>query len=275
MTGTSPQATIKRSTRIISSRLFALLLFAAAIGTWLMFDPGIRQGLSAAEVASSMPKDEFERRVHDYLLAHPEVIAEAINRLEAQQRDQEVIKARAGLKSRTTEVFRDPNSPIGGNPKGDATLVEFFDYNCPYCRQMAKVMIDAEKADPQLRVVYKEFPILGPTSVFAAKAALAADRQGKYITFHRALIQVRGTIDEGKVLEVAKTVGLDVNRLKADLQDPIISSRIDNNIDLARALNINGTPGFAIGEAIFTGATDLKSLQAMIAAARKAPAAYR
>ena len=104
----------------------------------------------------------------------------------------------AVLKSRADEIFRDPDSPVGGNPDGDVTLVEFFDYNCPYCRQMVPVMAQAESADPQLRIVYKEFPILGPNSKLAAKAALATRKQGKYLAFHKALYQVRGTVDPSK-----------------------------------------------------------------------------
>lgn len=257
--------------RRVIAWLLTPLFFIAVFAVEATLDTGLLRGASAAEATSSMSKDEFERRVHDYLLAHPEVIAEALNGLEAKQREQEMSKAREGLKSRTGEVFRDPNSPAGGNPKGDATLVEFFDYNCPYCRQMTSIMIEAEKADPQLRVVYKEFPILGPNSLFAAKAALAADRQGKYVAFHRALYQARGPVDEGKVLQAAKAVGLDVNRLKTDMQDPKISAQLDKNIELARALNINGTPGFVVGEAIFASATDLKTLQRRIAQARKLP----
>lgn len=260
----------KRSRRFISW-LLTPLFFAAALGAWFTLDESLWRGASATEITSSMSKDEFERRVHDYLLAHPEVIAEAINSLEAKRREQEVSQAREGLKSRLGEVFRDPNSPVGGNPKGDATLVEFFDYNCPYCRQMTSIMIEAEKADPQLRVVYKEFPILGSNSLFAAKAALAADRQGKYVAFHRALYQARSPVNESKVLETAKTIGLDVNRLKADIQDPKIGAQLDKNIELARALNINGTPGFVVGDTIFAGATDLKTLQGLIGQARKLP----
>lgn len=264
------QGRAKRSRRVISWWLTPLL-FAAALGGWFTLDTGLWRGASAVESTSSMSKDEFEQRVHDYLLAHPEVIAEAINSLEAKRREQELGQAREGLKSRLGEVFRDPNSPVGGNPKGDATLVEFFDYNCPYCRQMTSIMIEAEKADPQLRVVYKEFPILGPNSLFAAKAALAADRQGKYVAFHRALYQARGPVNESKVLETAKTIGLDVNRLKADMQDPKIGAQLVKNIELARALNINGTPGFVIGETVFASATDLKTLQGLIEQARKLP----
>jgi len=126
--------------------------------------------------------------------------------------------------------------PVGGNSDGDVTLVEFFDYNCSYCRQMAPMMTQAESADSRLRVVYKEFPILGPNSKFAAKAALAAHKQGKYLAFHKALFQVRGTVDPSKVTEVAATVRLDVDRLKADMEDPAIAALIEKNLALAQAL---------------------------------------
>ena len=140
------------------------------------------------------------------------------------------------IKSHADVLFRDVDSPVGGNSDGDVTLVEFFDYNCPYCRQMAPMMTQAESADSRLRVVYKEFPILGPNSKFAAKAALAAHKQGKYLAFHKALFQVRGTVDPSKVTEVAATVRLDVDRLKADMEDPAIAALIEKNLALAQAL---------------------------------------
>lgn len=279
MTDPASQNRPRRRWRFGGFRLVVLILILVG-GTWYMFAPGFRWEHSAgeataAEAAAGMSKAEFERRVRDYLIAHPEVIAEAINRLEARQREQEARQAQASLKLHADQVFHDPDDPVGGNPSGDVTLVEFFDYNCPYCKRMAPIMTQAEAADPRLRIVYKEFPILGPNSLFAAKAALAAKGQGKYVAFHRALYQVRGSVDEDKVLEVAKTVGLDLARLKADMQAPEIGARLDQNIKLAQALGINGTPGFAIGDSIFTGATDLKSLQAAIAAARKSPMTSR
>jgi protein-disulfide isomerase len=222
--------------------------------------------------AAAMPQDEFERRVRTYLLDHPEVLVEAINRLEARQREEDAKQAQAVVRTHADEVFRDPDSPVGGNPDGDVTVVEFFDYNCPYCHAMAPVMTQAETADPQLRIVYKEFPILGPGSLFAAKAALAANKQGKYVAFHRALYQVRGPIDENKVLETARKVGLDVERLKADMQDAAIQSALDRTGKLAEALRITGTPGFVIADKVTTGATDLKTFQALIAEVRSSRA---
>ncbi len=264
----------------ISGFWFVPVILILLGGAWYALAPNVRWVSSAGEATAAdanagMSKEQFERRVHDYLIAHPEVIGEAINRLEVRQREQEAKQAGATLKLHADQVFRDPDDPIGGNPKGDVTLVEFFDYNCPYCKRMAPIMTQAEAADPRLRIVYKEFPILGPNSLFAAKAALAANKQGKYVAFHRALYEVRGPVDDAKVLEAAKSVGLDVARLKVDMQAPEIGARLDQNIKLAQALGINGTPGFAIGDNVFTGASDLKSLQAAVAAARKSPAMSR
>jgi protein-disulfide isomerase len=242
------------------------LLVAAAVIAWFQFDGGSR---SQSQLAIDAPRDQFERRVRDYLLDHPEVIMEAVSRLEARQRTEEETAGQKILTERAEEIFRDPDSPVVGNPDGDVTLVEFFDYNCPYCRQMAPLMVQAEAADPKLRIVYKEFPILGPNSVFAAKAALAARKQGKYGEFHKALMQTRGVTDEARTLAVAAQVGLDSERLKVDMQDAAIRDFIDRNMALAQALHINGTPGFVVGHRILTGATDLKSLQAAIQEARE------
>ena len=172
------------------------------------------------------------------------------------------------LKTRSNEIFHDSATPVGGNPDGDVSLVEFFDYNCPYCRQVAPHMVKAEANDPKLRIVYKEFPILGPNSRFAAKAALAAHRQGKYVAFHQALMQAKGLVDEARVLATAATVGLDAERLKVDMEDRAIQVAIDRNLELARALRIDGTPGFLIGEQIARSAIDLDTMEGLIRSAR-------
>ena len=251
----------------IAWSILPLLLIIAA-GTWFAFGPAFRSGHRSATLLASMPKDEFEQRIQTYLLDHPEVIIESLNRMEERQRASAEMEVQALIKSHADVLFRDVDSPVGGNPNGNITLVEFFDYNCPYCRQMVPVMTQAESADSRLRVVYKEFPILGPNSKFAAKAALAAHKQGKYLAFHKALFQVRGTVDPNKVMEVAATVGLDVDRLKADIGDPAIATLIEKNLALAQSLRIDGTPGFVAGRQILRGAIDLKALQAFIQEAR-------
>ena len=242
-------------------------VLALGIGSaWFAKSPTMHLGMAAA--AADMSQQEFEQRIRTYLLEHPEVLMEAVNRLDAKQGEQEAAAASAVLKDRAADVFQDAASPVSGNPKGEVTLVEFFDYNCPYCRVMVPLLTQAEAADPWLRIVYKEFPILGPGSVFAAKAALAANKQGKYVTLHRALYQLRGPVDEAKVLEVATNVGLEIQRMKADMQDSAIEGAIEKNVKLAEALRITGTPGFVVGDQISTGATDFDGLQALIAKGR-------
>jgi protein-disulfide isomerase len=226
--------------------LGAALLFFAKAGPSASFKlDSARTGISKKEVAAIL---------RQYLLDHPEIVAEAMQRLEGRERAAEAAAAKSVLASHADELLHDAASPVGGNAEGDVTLIEFFDYNCPYCRQVAPLMVKAEAADPQLRFVYKEFPILAASSTFAAKAALAAHRQGKYVPFHAVLMESQGTL---------------LARLKADMTDPAIQAAIDRNLALARALHINGTPGFVIGEQIVSGAVDLATMEGLIRVARE------
>ena len=248
-----------------------------AVSTLVLFGAGLLffADLSAftpsrmANAQSKIPKEEVEQIIRAYLLEHPEVIAEAMQRLEERERVAQASAAKSVLKTRADELLRDADSPVAGNPQGDVTLVEFFDYNCPYCRQVAPHMARAEANDPKLRIVYKEFPILGTNSSFAARAALAAHRQGKYVHFHRVLMEAKGTVTETGVLEAAGRVGVDLVRLKADMADRAIQAAIDRNLALARSLHINGTPGFVIGEQIVPGAVDLATLERLIRETRE------
>lgn len=242
---------------------------AAAAAVWFMVGQTVWNGPSRAETAQTMSTEEFNRRVREYLLENPEVIGEALQRLEQRELTAQQKVVETVLKTRADELLRDPESPVGGNPEGDVTLVEFFDYNCPYCRRVAPAMEKAISGDPKLRVVYKEFPILGEGSVVAAKAALASRKQDKYVAFHEALMRHKGQVNEKSVLKVAESVGLDEQRLKTDMEDEAITKAIGRNHELARALRINGTPGFVIGTRIIPGAVDLENLQAAIEEARK------
>lgn len=245
-----------------------LFVFAAG-ATWFAFDPGFKEiGSGGADAPAS---GAFEQRVHDYLLKNPQVIIESLQAFEERTRAAEESEGRKALKSHADEVFHDPATPVGGNPAGDVTMVEFFDYNCPYCRKVESVVLETEAADPKLRIVYKEFPILGPNSVFAAKAALAANRQGRYVAFHKAMMQVHGPADQTSTLRVAADVGLDVAKLRTDMADPAIQATIDRNLALAQALRIAGTPGFVIGNRILRGATDAATMRNLIAEARTGP----
>lgn len=253
------------NTRQAGRHGFLRLLLTLALAAWFLLNPHTR---GPALAAGEMSQDQLDQRIHDYILAHPEVLMEALQRLEQRQREAEAAQAKAALKARADDLFRDGQSPVGGNAEGNVTLVEFFDYNCPYCRQMAPVMEQAVADDPELRIVYKEFPILGPDSVFAAKAALAADRQRKYPAFHKALYGARTRVTEAVVLKIAAETGLDVERMKVDMQLPEIQAAIARNMELAQALGITGTPGFVAGAQIYPGATDLATLKKLIEQAR-------
>jgi protein-disulfide isomerase len=213
--------------------------------------------------------DPFEQRVREYLLKNPEVIMEALRILQQRQRAAEAENLKRTIAERGEEILNDPAAPVGGNPAGDVTVVEFFDYNCPYCCRVAPTVTELEEADPDLRLVYKEFPILGPGSQFAARAALASRRQGKYVPFHNALMQATDQVTEDIVMETAREVSLDTEQLRADMQDPAIQEAIGRNLQLASALGITGTPSFIIGDEVVPGAVDLRTLQSLIARARR------
>jgi protein-disulfide isomerase len=170
---------------------------------------------------------------------------------------------------RRGDIFDDPATPLGGNPQGDVSIVEFFDYRCPYCKQVQPSLESLAKQDPKLRLVYKEFPILGPASITAARAALAAQRQGKYDAFHAAMMAERGQITDDTVYQVAASVGLDIGRLKRDMAAPEITQQLQANLALADALNIHGTPAFIVGDQVVPGAVDIGALKTMVADARK------
>lgn len=177
---------------------------------------------------------------------------------------------KALIDERRAEIFADPASPVGGNPQGDITLAQFFDYNCAYCRAAAPLVRQAQEADTGLKLVYKEFPILGPGSDFAARAALASRSQGRYAAFHQALMAHSGAVDERSTLEIAEDVGLDIGQLTLGMADPAISAAIERNLALANDLRVIGTPTFIVGDEIVPGLLDLPTLQSFIAAAREA-----
>jgi protein-disulfide isomerase len=229
---------------------------------------GSPRALAAAEM-TPVERAAIEGVIHDYLMHNPDVLIEALRGAEDKLNREADEKATKALSDRRSEIFDDPATPVGGNPQGDVTLVEFFDYRCPYCKQVLPSLQTLLKEDPKLRFVYKEMPVLGPQSVTAAHAALAAQRQGKYEAFHTAMMATKGQITEDTVYRVAGSVGLDVDRLKQDMAAPEVEKALKANLALADALNIHGTPGFIIGNHIVPGALDLDALKDMIADARK------
>jgi protein-disulfide isomerase len=247
--------------RSVAARLWVLSLWCGAA---LALMPSV---LAAAEFTPEQRR-AIEAIVKDYLTKNPEVMIEALQAAEDKLKSDSRDKASAALAAHRQEVFNDPDSPVGGNPKGDVSLVEFFDYRCPYCKQVEPSLDALIEKDRQLRFVYKEFPVLGPQSMTAAQAALAANRQGKYAAFHRAMMALKGQINDAAVFKVADSVGLDVERLKHDMASPEIDRMLKANLSLAEALEIRGTPGFVIGNEIVPGAISLEALKHLIAVAR-------
>ena len=222
---------------------------------------------SAAEAAE---RARIKEMVREVLKENPELVLEAIQILEARERSEANSKAAEALNQHRDQLEHAAGDPIGGNPSGDVTLVEFFDYKCPYCKQVNEQLFETVKQDGRVRVVFKELPILGRESLIAAHAALASLNQGqsKYVAFHRALLAERAPLDEANVMRIAGTVGLDAGKLKADMVKGAVDERIKRNLELAHALDIRGTPAFVIGDELIPGAVDAAALKTAIAKAR-------
>ncbi|WP_051505816.1 DsbA family protein [Mesorhizobium sp. WSM2561] len=173
------------------------------------------------------------------------------------------------IPERRDALFNDPSAPTAGNPNGDVPLVMFLDYNCRHCRAGDPIIQQALKNDPKLKVVYKEYPGKAPGSKFAAVAALASRKQGKYEPFHHALMAARGQVSEFSILTIARQVGLDVEKLKRDMEDPAIEDTLERNRELATQLYITGTPALVLGDEVIGGVPEIPALERLIAKARE------
>jgi protein-disulfide isomerase len=224
---------------------------------------------SAADAFNPAQKDEVRKLVREYLSEHPEAVMEAINALQAKDEKAKTDKQVSAIKDRKKDIFEQTDGTVLGNPKGNVTLVEFFDYNCGYCKAMFPALMDVVKADGNVKLVVKEFPILGPPSVTASKAALAARKQTKYNELHLALMSHKGALTDDGVIQIAMDAGLDVAKLQKDMADPAISAILNKNRDLAQDLDIQGTPALIIGETLVPGAIDKARMAELIKIARK------
>lgn len=229
-----------------------------------------RTPIFAAEPLSDEQTRAVEKLVREYILKNPEMIVESLRGYEEKQRQAADEEAQKAIAAHRDAILNDPTSPIAGNPNGNVTVVQFFDYRCGYCKKVVPSLRELLKTDKDVRLVLKEFPILGPDSVTASRAALATWNiaPDKYFPFHLALMESRGEMNEARVLETAKKVGIDVDKLQAAMADPAIKTAIDRNMDLARTLHVNGTPAFIIGNQLVPGAIDLDTLREMVATAR-------
>ena len=223
-----------------------------------------------AQEFSKPQRGEIETIVREYLLAHPEVLQEAMSELERRQQQAELEKAKSAIKGNKEALFSSPRQVNLGNPQGDVTFVEFFDYNCGYCKRALSDMVELMKTDPKLKVVLKEFPVLGPGSVEAAQVAVAVRMQApqKYLDFHQKLLLGRGQADKARALAAAKEVGLDTARIEKDMKSEEVAKTLEESAKLAEALGLNGTPSYVIGNDVVIGAVGLATLTQKVKAQR-------
>jgi len=223
-------------------------------------------------VFSPAQRGLIEQMTKDYILAHPEVIQDALTALQNQRDADEAKASEAAVKEHDAEIFGSPHQVVLGNPQGKLTLVEFFDYNCAYCKRALSDMLSLMKDNGDLRIVLKEFPVLGDGSADAARVAVAVRMQDptgqKYLEFHQKLLGGRGEANGERALAVAKDVGLDIDRLKRDMASPEVKATIDENLKLGETLGITGTPTYVVGSEVVTGAVGLDELTKKLAAAR-------
>src|ERR1700751_2557172 len=245
-----------RSLRIVARRLLAEALFA-------------HQGASA-QAFSDTQRSDIENIIKSYLLAHPEVLEDAMNELSKRQAAAEEKKHQEAIAKNAEEIFNSPRGGGLGNKDGDVTFGEFFDYNCGYCKRAMADMLDLLKNDSKLKVVLKEFPVLSEGSIEAAKAAVAVRMQDpkKYLDFHTKLLGGRGPADKARAMAAAKDAGYDTARIEKDMPSPEVKATIEENMKLAEDMGLNGTPSYGIGKQIVIGAVGLEGLKEKIGIAR-------
>lgn len=217
---------------------------------------------------SAEQRGAIEQIVREYLLAHPEILMDVSKELENRQAAQQAALAKKVIFDKKAAIFQAPTDFVAGNPKGDITVVEFFDYNCGWCKKALDEISKLTKADPKIRVVLKEMPIFGENSTIAAKAAMASNAQGKYWEFHSALMKER-QVTKDNVFKIAEKVGLNVEKLKKDMENPAFEAAIKETQELAQQLGIEGTPGFIVDSKVNVGFVPADGLKDMIAEVRK------
>lgn len=220
---------------------------------------------------SDAKKAEIGEIVKSYLMSHPELIQEALSELDKKQRDAEAQAQKAAVASLSPDLIKAENGVVLGNPTGDVTLVEFFDYNCGYCKRAMADIMGLMRTDPKLRVVLRDFPVLGPDSVEASKVALAVRSQltgAKYMEFHQKLLESRGRIGKDRAIEVAQSLGADPAKIKKEIESAEIKKLLDNTMRVADQLRIGGTPAFVVADGVIVGALGQEALADKIKAAR-------
>src|SRR4051812_48618972 len=248
--------------------LFTSLRAIALLGTLALGSAAQAQ----SPAFSDQQKQAIGQIVKEYLLQNPEVLTEAMAELEKRQSQAQKVAQTGALKEARQTLLHAPHSFVAGNPTGDVTLVEFFDYNCGFCKRALSDVRTMIKADPKLRVVLKDFPVLGPDSVEASRVALAVKNQlqgEKLFDYHVKLMETRGRVNGERAMTVAKEMGVDIGRLQKDMDGPEVKATIQDNVMLGDRLGLTGTPAFVVGDEVISGAVGLEPMRKTVAGVRQ------
>ena len=228
---------------------------------FLLLNPMTAMGFDARET------QQIKELVMETLRENPEILSELSGLLKEKQAQQRTEALKEVISLNAKFLFHDENAPVSGNVSGDVTMIEFFDYNCGYCKKAAQEVQQLLSADSNIKLVYREWPILSEGSVFGAKAALAARKQGMYLEMHDALMNLP-RVHEASTLEVAQELGLDIAQLEKDMKAPEIEQHLARSVTLAKSLGFTGTPSMIIGDNVAFGYLPLSALQSRVKTAR-------
>ncbi len=239
-------------------RAVLAFLLAAACLPWAVRD------------AQAGPEEDVAALVEYLRQKDPEIVLEAVQAWWKEQEEYREQRQVERIAANWEALAHAGGDPAIGPEDADAVLVEFFDYRCGFCKRVLGDVMALAAEDKRLRIVFKEFPILGPPSVVAARASLAADRQGRWVEFHTALMTASGALDEDRIMEIAAELGLDIAQLRVDMESEAVTTVIERNRVLGQALGIRGTPAFLVKNAIVPGAASQEDLAKLVAGAREA-----
>ena len=219
--------------------------------------------LSTASSEETISKEELDKYIYEYIMENPEVILESVDKLRQKMQENTEVDDKF-LEENFIEMANNPNIPFMGSDKPKVIIIEFFDYNCGYCKRSLDAITELLRSEFDLKVSFRDYPILSPSSRTAAKAALAAMQQGKYFALHSALMSMQGNLNEEKIFQTAKNLDINIDKLKDDMNDLTIENILQENEDIARKLNIRGTPTFIINGKLYAGALELSKLKEII-----------
>jgi protein-disulfide isomerase len=259
----------RRRTALVLTVGLGVALAAAPAPAGAQGTPAPSSPMPSGSSFTAAQRADIVRIVRDALKQDPSILRDAVTALQADEASRQAATSRAAISAQHA-ALSNPADPSTGNPKGDVTIVEFFDTRCPYCRHLDPTMTQFMQHDPGVKLVYKDLPILGPASLLGSKALLAAQRQGGYDKLRTAIMQAPPDTTIDMIRTMALAAGLDWPRFQHDMDDPAIQQRLDANLRLAHDLGIEGTPALVVGDAMIPGAVDVTDLQRAVAAARTA-----